>query len=211
MKHLFSNYHLSFEWVLGVFVVVTSLAAWANNRQPGEDGLTIYDVFPLFGLIAFGLMWTHFVMGALRRYANVEAPKASPYKTVSMGLVLGLIVLHPGLLWLGLYNDGYGLPPQSHALAYQDQVLFVALGTLGLTIFLAFELKRWFVSRKWWKYVEYAQILGMAAIFFHAVELGNELQQDWFMLLWWFYGITLAISIVYSRLIYKKKEKTNGK
>jgi hypothetical protein len=210
MKPMLAVYHRYVEWGLGALVVISSLVVWVMTRQPGEQILTVYDIFPLFGLIAFGLMWTHFVMGAIRRYADIDAPKTSMYKTVSMGVVLGLILLHPGLLWLGLYSDGYGLPPASHMKAYEDQILFVGLGTLGLTIFLAFELKRWFARKSWWKYVEYAQILGMIAIFFHAVELGNELRMDWFMLLWWFYGVTLAMSIIYSRLLYKKKEQTHG-
>lgn len=210
MNQLVAKYHRGIEWALGVFVVISSLTVWMGNREPGQEVLTIYDIFPLFGLMAFGLMWTHFVMGALRRYGNVPAVKDSIYKTASFGIVLGLLILHPGLLWLGLYLDGLGPPPFSYINAYSTQLLAVGLGSIGLTIFLAFELHRWFKNRTWWKYVEWAQIVGMAAIFYHAIELGGELQMDWFMAVWWFYGITLALSILYSYLIYRKKEESNG-
>lgn len=209
MKDFAKKNHVAVEWSLGALVVVSSLLVWFMAREPGDNALTIYDVFPLFGLLAFGLMWTHFVMGAIRRYANVKPPKNNIYGTASFGIVLGLLILHPGLLWLGLYNDGYGLPPASHVKAYEDQILFVGLGTLGLTIFLAYELRRWFGKKKWWKFVEYAQIVGMAAIFVHAIDLGNELQVNWYMALWWFFGISLAASIAYSEII-KRKEERNG-
>ena len=204
------TYNKQIEWALGIFVVVTAVAVWVEGREVGEEVLSIYDIFPVFGLMAFGLMWTHFVMGALRRFAGVVPAKENAYKTVSMGMVLGLIILHPTLLWLGLARDGYGPPPFSHILAYEDQLLYVGLGTIGLTIFLAFELKRWFGGRKWWKWIEWAQIVGMTAIFFHAIELGNELREDWYMTIWWGYGITLAAAIIYTMVYNKRKGKEYG-
>lgn len=205
MKQFIQRYHMAIEWVLGVFVLVSSVVAWLDSREFDEQGLTIYTIFPPLGLIAFGLMWTHFVMGALRRYAAVKKRKGDAYMTVSMGVVLALIILHPGLLWLGLYNDGFGLPPVSYLTAYQSQLLAVGLGSVGLTIFLAFELKRWFGTRKWWRFVEWAQVIGMAAIFFHAIELGGELREDWYGLVWWGYGVTLAIAVLYG-WIYKNRQ-----
>lgn len=204
MKEFIKRNHTVIEWLLAGFVVVSAVAVWLQSRELGEN-ITIYDVFPPLGLTAFGLMWTHFVMGALRRYS--EAPKRARdvYMTVSMGIVLALIILHPGLLWLGLYLDGFGLPPISYLTAYQSQLLAVLLGSLGLTIFLAFELKRWFGRKKWWRFIEWAQIIGMTAIFFHALQLGNELRTDWYALVWWLYGITLLIAIIYT-VIYNRRK-----
>ncbi len=198
MRDFIRRYHVTIEWVLGVFVLVSSLAAWLDSREFEDQGLTIYTIFPPLGLIAFGLMWTHFIMGGLRRYADVQKRRRDTYMTVSMGLVLALIILHPGLLWLGLYRDGLGLPPFSYLMAYESQLIAVLLGSLGLVIFLAFECKRWFGTRSWWRFVEWAQIVGMAAIFFHAIELGGELRQDWYAAVWWFYGLTLAAVVIYS-------------
>lgn len=209
MKDFIKNNAMTIEWTLGVLAVILPAAAWLSGPQGGE--LTLYDIFPPLGLAAFGLMWTHFVMGALRRYAGIEKEERGAYMIVSMGVVLALILLHPGLLWLALFLDGYGLPPLSYMEAYAPQLGFVALGTLGLTIFLAFELKRFFGKKEWWKYVEYAQVIGMAAIFVHAIGLGRELRLDWFMLVWIFYGVTLALSIIYSRWIYNEKEETNAR
>lgn len=211
MKEFMVKYHRQFEWALGVFVVLTSILVWLETREPAESTITIYDIFPPLGLIAFGLMWTHFVMDGVRRFFGIEAPKSGLYKTLSFGIVLGLLILHPGLLWIGLYNDGYGLPPASHVAAYQNQLLAVGLGTIGLMIFLAFELRKWFSKKSWWKFVQWAQIVGMAAIFFHAVELGDELREDWFGLVWAFYGITLVAVIIYVEIDKARKGVRRGK
>ena len=204
MREFIRRNHTTIEWSLAALVLVAAAMVWLENRQPAE-GLTIYDVFPPLGLVAFGLMWTHFVMGALRRYSGAGKRAHDVYMTVSMGMVLTLIILHPGLLWLGLYLDGLGLPPASYLTAYQTQLFAVLLGSLGLAIFLAFELKRWFGRKSWWRFVEWAQIVGMTAIFFHAIELGGELREDWYAALWWLYGITLLVAIIYTATYNRRK------
>lgn len=209
MKRFIQQHVTQIEWFMGAFVVIVSSAAWLSRADLAR--VTIYDIFPPLGLIAFGLMWTHFVMGALRRYGGGKRRHNDIYMAVSMGLVLGLILLHPGLLWLALYMDGYGLPPESYLKAYSTQVGLVALGSLSLVIFLAFELKKFFGRKSWWKYVEWLQIVGMAAIFIHAIGLGNELKLDWFFGVWVFYGITLAGSIIYARTVDNRKGKHHGK
>lgn len=208
MRELIRNNLRPIEWLLGVLVLLVPLVAWLSRVR--LDDLTLYDIFPPLGLAAFGLMWVHFVMGAIRRYAGADPTRHDMFKTVSMGLVLALILLHPGLLWLALYMDGLGLPPQSHMEAYATQLGFVTLGTIGLVIFLAYELKRFFAGRRWWKYIEGVQIVGMAAIFIHAIGLGTELAIDWVLLVWIFYGLTLGLAVVYSRLIYNKTEVHHG-
>ena len=186
-----------FEWGLGVFAVVAAIAVWWINRMP-EKGIDIFVLFPVFGLIAFSLMWTHFIMGAVRRYMGVTAKSNAAYMSISMGIVLAMIVLHPALLWFALYQDGLGLPPVSYLTAYSNQIIAVSLGSMSLAIFLAYEFNRWFSDRTWWKYVLYAQYIGMAAIFYHALQLGRELTVDWFMALWWFYGLTFLAVTIYN-------------
>lgn len=208
MRGILRKNDKAIEWGLGILVLLVPVVAWSIGAQP--DDLTLYDVFPPLGLAAFGLMWVHFVMGALRRYAGVESTDQDIFKTMSMGLVLALILLHPGLFWLALYLDGFGLPPQSYMEAYPTQLGFLALGTIGLVIFLAYELKRFFGGRKWWKYIEWIQAVGMAAIFVHAIGLGNELAIDWVLLVWIFYGLTLGLAVAYSRLIYNGKEDNHA-
>lgn len=195
------------EWIAASFVVVTALLVWSQVRLTGAVNLGIYDIFPLFGIIAFGLMWTHFLFGAIRRYIGAPKPEKHLYSTVSMGVVLAMIVLHPGLLWFALWRDGFGLPPGSYLTIYSTQLLAVISGTIGLCIFLAYELKRLFGDKKWWKYIEYLQVVGMVAIFYHALELGGELDVLWFRILWWVYFITFAIAVCYTNISKRRGVK----
>lgn len=197
------------EWARGLFVVATAVTVWLQVR--GFESLSIYDVFPLFGLLAFGLMWTHYVNGAFRRMWKVKKPEKDAYWAVSTGMVLALIILHPLLLNYGLVRDGLGLPPASYTAAYPGKAVFLLLGTLSLLVFLAFELRRWYKNASWWKYVDYAQLAGMVAIFVHALVLGRELSVTWYLVLWWLYGISFIAAVVYSRWHDSKfKEVNNG-
>jgi hypothetical protein len=205
MKYFINRYLRNIEWLLGATVVLLSLLAWLTVRG-GSGTFTIYDVFPPLGLVAFGLMWTHYVTAALRRYTDAGRKGRDWYRTVSMGLVLALLILHPGLLLLGLYVDGYGLPPGSYLQAYGSQSWLVLMGTVSLMIFLAYELHRWYGNRSWWRYVEYLQLPAMALILVHAVGLGGELSVGWFRLVWAFYGVTLLFSVVYV-LVWDNKQK----
>ena len=206
MKDFVKQHILAIEWALGCLAVLLPSVAWLSRADLSD--LTLYDVFPPLGLVAFGLMWTHFVMGALRRYSGANLSDKRLFMPVSMGLVLALILLHPGLFWLALYMDGYGLPPQSYIEVYSTQLGFLAMGTVALMIFLAYELKRFFGEKSWWKYIDYLQIVGMVAIFVHAIGLGNELTIDWFMIVWLLYGVTLVAAIIYTEA-YKRKRGSN--
>ncbi len=207
MKQFLRQYDSVVQWVLGILVTVMAVLAWASVRLNNSGALTIYDIFPLLGLVAFSLMWTHYIHGALRRYIGQKIVTKDVYWYVSSGVVLACLLLHPALLSFGLWRDGLGLPPLSYMTAYESMRLAIILGSLSLTIFLAFELHRWFRNKKWWRYVEVAQFVGMLAIFVHALSLGGELDVAWFAVIWWGYGLTLIASHVYSYRYDKKARK----
>ena len=186
------------ELGLGVAVVLLALVAWATARSHAAVPVTVFDIFPVFGLLAFSLMWAGFVSGALARYLGVRASGKDMYVTLSMGIVLALIILHPGLLWYELWHEGFGLPPVSYLTVYSSQVAAVLMGSVSLCIFLAFELRRWFGKRRWWRYVGYAQYLAMVLIFFHALALGGELGTTWFRIVWYFYGMAFIAAAGYN-------------
>lgn len=189
MKHILA----CIEWMISGAVTLLALFAWTQNTPSA----TLYDVFPLLGLIAFGLMWTHFIFGAIRRYLGIPHAQTL-YLHISTSVVLVLIILHPGLLWYALYRDGLGLPPLSTLTVYSAQTGAILLGSFGLSVFLLYELKRRYENAKWWYFIEKIQIFGMLAIFIHALQLGNATQLEWYRAVWWFYGVTLFISTMYS-------------
>lgn len=186
-------------WTVALLTSVTSIAVWLQYSS-GQIVLSGYRVFPLLGLLAFGLMWSHYIIGAVRRYCGVAKSELERFYSITGWIVLVLILMHPGLLIVQLWRDGFGLPPFSYLNNYvaASGKIFALLGSISLFVFLLFELRRKFKERKWWRWVEYAQLLAMIAIYFHALNLGGELTSEWFRIIWYIYGITLILATVYN-------------
>lgn len=197
--------HFGLEWTLSAVVTLIALVAWGTTRHIGQQPLGIYDVFPLFGLIAFSWMWVAYVSGAARRLLKLGKPHGHLYWSVSSGLILAAIIIHPLLVSSGLAWDGLGLPPGSYFAAYQSLGWFLLLGSAALLIFLSYELRRWWGKASWWKWVESAQKLAMVAIFIHSLVLGRELTVGWFKTIWWLYGLTLMAAWVYNYYYDKRR------
>lgn len=186
------------SWVLAGLVMLLAVLVWAGERFGGPR-LSVYDWFPLLGLLAFSLMWTHYILGSLRRYLNLGKDDNKLYMKTTGIFVLILILLHPGLLNFQLVSDGLGLPPGSYQATYPQTVQgAITLGTIGLLIFLVFELKKWFGKKTWWRFVEYGQIIAMVLIFYHGLTLGRELTVPWYRMIWIFYGVSFLLSIGYN-------------
>lgn len=191
-------------WGATIALVALAVVRWTDVRlSDGELGP--YELFPLLGMAAFTLMWAHYISGIARRHLGVRKAALKLYFDVTAWLVLALILLHPGLFWYTLWVDGLGLPPGSYLSLYPDATTQFALvlGSISLLIFLAFELRRRYKSATWWKYVEYANIAAMFAIFYHALTLGGEVASGWFRIVWFFYGAILALALCYT--YYRKK------
>jgi hypothetical protein len=188
-------------WSLGTLTLVATAAVWVQMRL-GKGELSLYDIFPLLGLTAFGLMWSHYIAGALRRYFILPREASELYVKITGWAILILILLHPSLFFVQLWLDGLGLPPQSYLEVYTTGVARISLllGTVSLLAFLAFELHRIFKKAKWWPIVEYVNITAMLAIFYHGIILGGELNIEWFRLVWMFYLVTFIGAVVYNQI-----------
>ncbi len=189
-------------WLLSGITLILALAVW----WPATENLTTYSLFPLFGIIAFGLMWAHYITGALKRYLGLPHEKLSLYYQLTGYVVLFCILIHPFLLDLQLFLDGNGLPPFSRFEIYTEmaQKTAIFIGTVSLVFFLMFELHRFFSDRSWWKYVEWANIAAMFGILYHGFTLGTNIMQPWFKVIWGFYAISLIVAVVYTEF-YKRR------
>ena len=195
-------------WALSVVVFALAVMVWGQNVAWNVTELSTYSWFPLFGLVAFSLMWGHYVVTATRVAVGGDGDALKPYYRVTSWIVLIALLLHPGLLIWQLWADGFGLPPMSYLTHYVAPELgWVAiLGTVSLLAFLAYELWRWFDKKPWWRWVSWASEFAMLAIFYHGSRLGAELQVEWFRALWLLYGATLVISFAYLHWsAYRKK------
>lgn len=198
------------SWLLGAVVTIFALAAWGQTYNWHVWPLNAYIIFPLFGLLAYSLMWSHYVIGYLGSRLGWNRQDVRNYFRYSGGLVLVLICLHPGLLIIQRYRDGYGLPPGSY-LTYVAPAMrwLTLLGTASLLAFLAFELRRWYGQKRWWPWVERAGDAAMLAIFYHGLRLGSSFVQDWFRVIWWLYGVGLIMILVHTNLLKLKKPRAH--
>lgn len=193
---------------LSAFVSVLAVVAWGESMRWRFGHLSTYQLFPLFGLLAFSLLWAQYaVLALLRVWAQPIAP-LQRYFTVSGYFVLGALLLHPSLLVWQLWRDGFGLPPESYLKHFVAPGLeWVALlGTFSLFLFLAYELHRVFGDRSWWRFVFYASDVAMAAVLYHGLRLGSTLQAGWYRGVWFVYAVTFAAALIclHGRVISSK-------
>ena len=197
----------SLVWLGTVLVVGLAFFVW----WPSTQNLTTYALFPIFGLVAFTLMWTNYTAGALRGYFRLPATTLKTHVQITGYIVLFCILMHPILLETQLYLDGLGLPYESIPAVYTTlrERLAIIAGITALICFMLFELYRFFKDRPWWKYVEWANIAAMCLILWHGFTLGGELRQPWFQIVWAFYAVTFAASVAYSG--YSKRRNNHAR
>lgn len=191
---------LSLQIVAWLIVGLASLLAilvWGHDYGWRLTPFSPYQVFPLLGLLAFSIMWSHYINGALREMLGLKQSVLSTYYRSTSYVVLALICLHPGLLIYQRFRDGYGTPPHSYESYVAPGLGWITiLGSASLLVFLAFEFRRVFGKKPWWHFVADASDFAMLAIVYHGLKLGGDLQQGWFRYAWYFYGITLVIVLV---------------
>ncbi len=182
-----------FAWSLSIVVSFIAFYVWASGVNWKFNGLSLYIVFPIFGMLAFSVMWSHYIVSFLGKTYCKEAELGVYYKVTGYVVLLS-ILMHPGLLAYQRFKDGFGLPEGSLTSFVQPNLRWVVLlGTVSLLAFLAFELQRWYRDRSWWKYIVSLNDIAMIAIFYHALRLGTYLHGGWFVFVWYFYGLTLFL------------------
>lgn len=199
-------------WGLAVLVTTLAIIAWGQSYKWDLLPFNSYVFFPVLGLIAFSLMWTHYIIGTVRDLLSVKPEAIQPYFRYTGYAVLGLICLHPGILIYQLFRDGAGLPPLSYERYVAPGLGWVTLlGTVALLVFLAFEFHRIFGQKSWWHYVVDASDFAMLAIVYHALRLGTDLHHSWYRAVWWIYAILLTAVLIrkYYLRLKNRAQKTS--
>lgn len=196
----------AFAWGLSLAAVVSSIVVWGQGLGWSLAGFNNYLLFPLFGLLAFSLMWSHYIASVVRQIAGINKLVLKQYFETTSYLVLFFIFAHPGILAYQLARDGLDLPPRSfYTFAGPSLAWAVTLGLMAFLLFITFEFRRKFADRSWWQYVMMAIDLAFVGIYFHALSLGTHVQSGWYRYVWLFYGATLALALTY---IYWQKFTT---
>lgn len=185
-------------WSLVTIVSLIAIISWGSFYQWHLLPLSVYQLFPLLGLVAFSIMWSHYMVTLMRSSWSIKKVVLANYYSWTGYTVLILICLHPGLLVYQRFKDGYGLPPGSYEHYVAPGLGWVTLlGTASLFVFFAFELHRFFSKSNWWHYVADASDLAMLFIVYHGLRLGTQLQHGWFRIVWLFYFATLIVALIY--------------
>lgn len=187
----------SIAWSLSLGSCAVGLFAWGHDYAWHILPVNSYVLFPLLGLLAFSLMWSHYVAGMVRELLGLDKGVLSRYFKSTSLAVLVLICAHPSLLIYQRFRDGFGLPPGSYESYVAPGLGWVTLlGTASLCVFLAFEFYRIYGKRSWWHYVADASDFAMVAILYHALRLGTQLRHGWFRFVWLLYAITFGIVLI---------------
>ncbi len=204
MRDLVNKYISWVAWGLALAVSVVAVVSWAQHKSWQLTGLSSYEIFPVFGLLAFSLMWCHYIVGGIKAGFNIQDTKVDKrYFAVTAAVVLAALLIHPTLLLFQLWRDGFGLPPGSYkAYVAPGAIWAVYLGTVCWLAFMAFELRHWCSEKKWWKYVTYANDIAIWGIYIHGLKLGADVAAPWLAQVWIFYGLALAAAFVAT---YSKK------
>lgn len=185
-------------WALGLLVSAISVVVWLGGLS--DSGVTAYSLFPLFGLLAWSLMWTHYVYGVL--IVRYGFARSKSYKRVSELVVFAALWLHPGVLAYQLWVDKQMTPPASFVgyFGHNGTLLLIGAIVAWLT-FLSYDVLMRFKDRPFWKrnwfWVSVSQAWAMTAIYFHAIKLGRHIQVSWFKAYWLVLGVTLFASMAY--------------
>ncbi|MFZ1483969.1 MAG: hypothetical protein WAS36_03065 [Candidatus Saccharimonadales bacterium] len=193
--------------LLGAVLTYTSFV-WLKENNFTVFGLSAYQYFPLFGLLAYMTMWVQYMVEALMHGTDTPHNIDSFFKRTSL-FVLLCIVLHPAIFISKLYADGAGLPPASYSqYVAESMVWLVGLGTVSLLLFIAFEFRKYFIKLGIWKYIVLLNDVAMLAIFYHGLRLGSTIQSGLFTYVWYFVGATLVAAIAYKYYYWHSQKQS---
>jgi len=184
-------------------IIGMPLYVWGQAIDWQIFSVSVFQLFPLLGLLAFVIMWWHFLIGFIGSINRGQSCKElKSIHSISSKVVFVLILLHPILLALALSNIGLGLPPESYrTYVGAGNSIFVTYGTLALSAFLLYDLARWLKKKKWvssnWSYIDAVDDVAFVAIFFHGLYLGQHLQSGWLKTVWLLLGVSAGFFIVY--------------
>jgi hypothetical protein len=180
------------------------VVAWGQTYSWEFSHRTASELFPLFGLLAYSLMWQQvFVLNVFRNLS----PNFRKWFGVIAGLAIFIcILLHPLLLARAQFELTDKLPPESWYKYVSGKYReYITLGVIAWLTFLAYDVARLVKNTTW--YPRYSWIIrysGHAAfflIFIHSTQLGSHLQSGIFRALWMFFAASALVII--SREAYR--------
>lgn len=186
--------------IFSLFVVLFPIYIWYLNADFVWDKLVLFEVFPVFGLIAFSVMWLHIVGGAFRRQLE-SAVDFQKFVDISSAVVLVALLLHPILLFIALNSSGT-LDPYIYVTSGDEYLITIAF--VAWFVFVGYDVLKKFKGReiisKHWEKIKLVSTLAFFLALIHSLGVGSDLQNGTLRLVWCFYGISAGIATIYSYL-----------
>jgi hypothetical protein len=158
------------------------------------DITLLSNLFPLFGIIAFVIMWLHVVPAVFEPWLNKYIDFRQFVKTTTT-IVLVSIILHPLLLLILL---GFNLSD----LFFYGESRYIWLAIVGWLLLITYDigkaLKRFDFFVTHWNKIVFISTIGFLLTFFHSMGLGSDLQIGPLRSLWIFYGVTAIVATIYT-------------
>lgn len=158
------------------------------------DTTLLPNIFPLFGLAAFSLLWLHTISGVfepwLRKHIDFDR-----FVHLTSILILWCIILHPLLLLISVnFNT-------SDIYIYYG-IKYIWIGIIGWLLLITYDigkaLKKYAFFVTHWNKILIISNIGFLLTFFHSLYLGSDLQSGLLRIIWIFYGITATLAIIYT-------------
>lgn len=177
-------------WAAVAYPLLTVIFA----RTWALDETLLYNLFPIFGVMAFTILWLHVISGVferdLRKLINFDL-----YVRRTAWIVFVSIIMHPLLalfsfdfdLW-GII-DVYGTWP-------------IRLAVTGWLLLITYDIARLLHKkeffRRHWRKILFISTIGIILAFFHSIWIGSDLQSGPLRFLWIFYGVTAILATIYN-------------
>jgi hypothetical protein len=162
------------------------------------DSSLLSGLFPVFGIIAFCILWLHAISGVFEPWLR-QRFDFDKFVRISSTIVFLSIILHPLFLLMGL-GFSYG-----KLMLYGKYVWY---GIVGWILLMTYDvgkalIRYEFFSRNWNKILTVSTI-GFLITFFHSLNIGSDLQTQPLRGIWIFYGTTAILATIYTYGIKRK-------
>jgi len=169
-----------------IYVRISSLA-WTIDKT------LIGNLFPIFGLTAFGLLWLHAISGVFEPWLRKQFD-FDRYVHVTSIIIFICIILHPLLLFIQLGSNFLQI--------FVMGGKYIWLGAIGWLLLITYDvgkyLNKYDFFVRHWKKILLISTLGFLLAFFHSINIGSDLAVGPLRTLWMFYGVTAIISTIYT-------------